>query len=147
MLYLRPSSKWIIEYLFIFQQTLRNYINALHQLISVSLIQIAAMARAVKLFEPLDYGYELLGIQRYEVETKDRVTFKFFFLLGCMFTFFSSVFAFFLNGAKTVAERGDSFFAMTVHITSAYTLYMYAVERMRINNLIRDFEDMFEESK
>lgn len=105
------------------------------------------MAKPIKLFQPTGKVNRLLGIQTLQPNLKDRVSFKWLFLLISMTIYLISSTAYFMLEAESVAERGDSFYEATSDISCIFHIITYCREAPELRQLIAKFENFFEESK
>lgn len=105
------------------------------------------MAKAMKLFQPTEKMNQLLGIQTFQPKLKDRVSFKWLFLLISMTIYSISSSAFFMLEAESVTERGDSFYEATSDISCIFHIITYCREAPELRQLITKFENFFEESQ
>lgn len=105
------------------------------------------MAKPIKLFQPLEKVYQSLGIRRYQPKLRDRVSPKCIFLLMAMAIYFTSSLVFCVSGAKSVAERGDSFYIVATQIALMYLIILYIREVPGMHQFTGKFENLFQQSK
>lgn len=112
-----------------------------------NLILYAAMAKSIKLFQPTEKVYELLGIETSQPTPRERVSFQWLFLLICTTIHFVSSLGFFMFEAKKVADRGDSFYQVSTQVATIFHIITYPREVPNIRQLIGKYEHFFEDSK
>lgn len=105
------------------------------------------MAKPIKLFQPTEKVYRMLGIETSQPELKDRVSFRWFFLLTSMIIYLISSTVFLISEAKSVADLGDSFYEATSDISCIFHIITYCREAPKLRQLIGKFESFFQESK
>lgn len=105
------------------------------------------MAKSIKLFQPTEKVYELLGIETSQPTPRKRVSFQWLFLLICTTIHFVSSVMFFLFEAQSVADRGDSFYQVSTQVATIFHIITYPREVPNIRQLIGKYEHFFEDSK
>lgn len=106
-----------------------------------------AMAKSIKLFQPLENVYQSLGIQTAQPRLYDRISVKCYLLLMSLAVISNLSVAYFLFASKSVAERGDAFYIGTSQYSNIFYIITYIGEAPKIRHLIRQFEAFFEKSK
>lgn len=113
----------------------------------MAFISIAAKAKPIKLFEPLEGVYHSLGIQRSGPKLTDRTSLQWCYLLGAMITYSAASLAFCMFKAKTVAEKCDTFYNASTNAMLSFQMITYILEAPKLCRLIEKFESFFMESK
>lgn len=158
-LYHKCSRGWIIESERIVETFVDHLINYsipqryrlykcfVNHSATFSLTLITAMAKPIKLFQPIEMVFRSFGIRAFGPELMDRVSFKYFFFLICTLINVASSLGFFLFEANTVADCGDSFYQASTMSTMAFHLMTYCWKSLEIHRLIRQFDRLFKISK
>lgn len=107
----------------------------------------AAMAKSIKLFQPLEKVYQSLGIQMSQPKLKNRASVRCYIYSTVLIICLVASMEFFVSEGKSVGERGDAFYMIICFLSNLLYIITYIGEAPKIRQLVGKFEMFFEESK